>query len=90
MQWLTDIRAEAAAPSEFVMGNDESHKSLNKHHPTFCLVLGNEGNGLISRTPNSVNDIGPVTIPIVSSSAGLDSLSVASAGAILLHVLGQR
>ena len=68
-------------------GKDETPQ-LHGHHPTFCLVLGNEGNGLLSAIPDEVQDIGPVTIPTVSSNAGLDSLGVASAGAILMHMLG--
>jgi tRNA G18 (ribose-2'-O)-methylase SpoU len=69
---------------------ETSKVMMQGDHPTFCLVLGNEGKGLLSATPGGVQDIGPVTIPIAAPEGGLDSLGVASAGAILMHVLGHQ
>ena len=69
---------------------DESESIMQSDFATFCLVLGNEGQGIISATPQHVENIGPVGIPIFSSGFGLDSLGVASAGAILMHALSHR
>ena len=66
---------------------DDSEDIMQGEFPTFCLVLGNEGQGISSPIPQNVKNIGPVGIPIFSSGFGLDSLGVASAGAILMHAL---
>lgn len=88
---LLEFNSFKAAGIERRRHDGETSKvMMHGDHPTFCLVLGNEGKGLLSATPGGVQDIGPVTIPIAAPEGGLDSLGVASAGAILMHVLGHQ